>query len=216
MPVKCNSAPILYVATIAFLFVTMMTAQVDSTESIEDPQEVNPLRKVNTEFIIGAGFTEYVAEWGPGTRGWYGQSGLYTARRTYFTVGFGAHIPITKVGRLGTIWFVPAGTFGVSAGPKSDGVDKAVSLDFCAPLHVTFGIGALRRRSIAWGVEAGLGLTLSKTSAYDAFALAPSAMVDISYAPRSIYRLRLMTHLIPISLLQGTYRRYSVAFIWGL
>lgn len=144
---------------------------------------------------------------------------------TYFGLGVGAHVPLTEIGAYGTIWIVPASSFWFNIGSKTtiDEYGNALSetqsgFSFSVPVHATISYGALRRKSMAFGIEGGLGINASWRS-HEAwqegfFSVQPSAMIDVSYAPKNVFRLRFMTDLLSTTMPDGAdHRAWCIQFV---
>lgn len=191
-----------------------LTAQTDTLKGA-DEDESTPRRKANAEWFAGLTMASYTRD----ATTFEGSTVRATDNRVLAHFGYGGHIPLTNLGRLTTIWLVPSASLGVGISKSSSEFESSLdgmSLDLCVPIHFTVGYGALRRKSIAWGVEGGLGVNVARRFAQEAFTVVPSLMVDISYAPRAIYRLRLMTDLIAGSIGEtGEYRTWGVSFVLG-
>jgi hypothetical protein len=201
-------------------------AQDDTTLTDVNETSSKIRRKPNGEWMAGiqrATYTQvltYQGETIPGSERDYGF--------TYFGFGYGGHIPLTEVGTYGTIWLVAAGSLWLNISDLSttdawgnSTSDPSIGFDVNVPIHATISYGALRRKSMAWGIEGGLGVNvgLRTRSTWDSseFTFAPSALVDISYAPKNVYRLRLMADIISSSLSAGgTYQTWSVMFVMGI
>jgi hypothetical protein len=146
------------------------------------------------------------------------------AVRPYALLGFGWHLPVASLGQYTTLWFVPAATVAIaysSVYPVNNGQDVEGYVDVSVPLYVTLGYGALRRRESEWGVEAGVGVALTQRFEEDVFSVVPSAVFEVSYAPKNVHRLRFTADLLatefPDSRLQYPYtqRAWSISYVFG-
>lgn len=212
----------------ALMIITLLpvAAQDDTTLTDVDETTSTIRRKPNGEWMLGVQRATYSTESlyngepVPGTEKDYGY--------TYFGVGYGGHIPLTEVGTYGTIWFVASANAWLNIGDESTvdeygyvSSDASVGFDLSIPVHATIGYGGLRRKSMAWGIEGGLGLNsgLRTRSSWEssAFTFAPSALIDITYAPKNIFRLRFMGDILPGSLSDTeSYRTWSVQLVIGI
>lgn len=172
-------------------------AQTDST-FIDDEEQTGPRRKPNGEAMLGITYANLSY-----TSKVYDQYGQIVGdtnvadNRLYASFGYGGHIPLFNLGKYSTVWLVPAAYAALSMSSLStDGDSPSLQFDLSVPIHVTAGYGGLRRKAQAWGIEGGLGVTASRRFSEGVFTFAPSAIVDVTYAPKNIYRLRFMTDLV--------------------
>jgi hypothetical protein len=202
-----------------------LCAQVDSTMK-DDDGEQGPRRKPLGEWLLGITYGTF--EQTVPLLAWNGydyvQLGDTTVSdsRTYFSLGYGGHVPLFNLGKYSTVWLVPAAYMAVSfSNLSSDVSDPSINIDLSVPVHVTAGYGGLRRKAQAWGIEGGLGVTASRRFTEGVFTVVPSALVDVTYAPKNVFRLRFMTDLIsyeiaPTDKAPYTMRTWSLMFVVGL
>ncbi len=207
-----------------------LLAQDDTTLTDVDETSTKIRRKPNGEWMIGIQRATY--EYELRSNGEAIPGGTSSTGYTFFGLGYGGHIPLADIGAYGTVWLVPAANLWLNIGSEGTtdewgytSTETAVGFDISAPIHATIGYGALRRKSMAWGIEGGLGVNFGlrtrSTWTTSAFTVTPSAMIDVSYAPKSIYRLRFITDIIGASLndedtFGESYRTWSVQFVLGL
>lgn len=201
-----------------------LCAQVDSTMK-DDDGEQGPRRKALGEWLLGITYGT-IEQTGP-MQVWNGYDydvvdTTISDSRTYFSFGYGGHIPLFNLGKYSTVWLVPAAFAALNfSNFSSDAADPSINFDLSVPVHVTAGYGGLRRKAQAWGIEGGLGVTASRRFNQGVFTVVPSALVDVTYAPKNVFRLRFMTDLIsyeiaPADVLPYTMRTWSLMFVVGL
>lgn len=220
-----------WILLIAIPCVTLpIMASVDSTQ-IDSVSAAAPVkRRVNGELLFGAQQGIYVRENLYNGEVIPGQSWTHTY--TYVGLGYGLHIPLWSVGELSTIWLVPAVSAWLSFGDEHyvdewgyEKTEPAVGFDVSVPVHMTYGYGGLRRSASKWGIEGGLGVNmgLRARSMWETnfFTITPSALVDVTFAPRNVYRLRFMVDILPYQLshestYQESYRTWTAQFVLGI
>lgn len=185
----------------------------DSTDLLADPpeeDEYSPKRKANGEFIIGWMTANAI----------YEQNGRdpLVVPRSFLQFGWGGAIPLTELGSISTLWLKASGLIGLSfSDPNSNGGDPDLQADVSIPIHAVFSYGALRRKSVAWGGSAGLGINVARRFQFDEFTVAPSAVFELLYAPRAVYGVRAMVDLLPATLEEGVcYHTWSIQFFIGV
>jgi hypothetical protein len=153
---------------------------------------------------------------------------VYEDTYTYWGAGYGGHIPLFEIGAYGTFWLVPAGNLWLNFGATSTtdeygyvSTETGFGFDVNVPIHATIGYGGLRRKSMAWGIEGGLGVNAAFRTRSDwnenVFTISPSAMVDLTYAPKNIFRLRFVADLIPANLSDyETIRTWMLQLVVGI
>lgn len=138
-------------------------------------------------------------------------------RISIFLTG-GVHIPLHTLGKSSTLWLVANPGIGLGIGNRvqeSGEIKSEMLIMYQMPVHVTAAIGGLRRKSVAWGIEGGLGFNLANE--FGEWVFAPSLLIDLTYAPKNLNRLRFMMDILPASVVNGGgYRRFSLAYIWGI
>lgn len=203
------------IAILVFVsLVSTSVAQNDSTLVEVANQEYN--RKPIAEWVFGNIFTfingsatEYSGDYPLGT-----YEGEET--RNYFVFGVSGHIPLATLGRTSTLWLVPSLLLSINTGSSSDynsfsGTSHSF-IDVNVPIHVCYGFGGLQKKAVAWGFEAGLGINIAGRLAEETVTVQPSALVEVSYTPKSVYRLQIMADLLPATLTgpAGEYTRRSI------
>lgn len=196
---------------LSLLAAVSMTAQTTDILLPDSTMETNIRRKASGEFLLGVMNGAYMYD--ATFKGEPIPNGDLTVSRLAFSLGIGGHIPLATLGPLTTLWLVPAAIVSANIGKASGSAESMPSgfLDLSVPIHVTVGYGALRRRSAAFGADAGLGINVGRRFAHDAFTVSPSAMVDLSYSPKSVFHLRFMVDVLPGSMGDNkSYRTWSI------
>lgn len=215
----------LSIAAMIMLCIVTVHAQTDSTLK-EDDDDGGPRRKPNGEWIVGityatTSFTGQLTQWNGYEYVNLGDTTI-SDNRIYGSFGYGGHIPLFNLGRYSTVWLVPSAYAAISLSSfSSTSSDPQVYVDLTVPIHVTAGYGGLRRKANAWGIEGGVGITASRRFNEGVFTVAPSAIVDVTYAPKNVYRLRFMTDLIsydvePKESSKFSMHTWSLMFVLGL
>lgn len=218
-----------------------LSAQVTlkAQDSLADKEEIatvskGPKRVVNVEFFGGVLFGYASAEIpNVAENGVVNGSKQISMSSGGLSLGISMHIPVFSVDAKTTIWLIPSLTSGVflndfrdyQHGRNSNYSTTVGSAE--ANMHITYGIGGLRRSNSRWGVEAGIGATY-RGSGYgaetragdetmeDGARVLPTILVDVSYTPNGVYRLRLMSDIFNSSLLSGvSARQLSVSLVIG-
>jgi hypothetical protein len=217
-----RSAPRLFLlAIVSLVSIATVIAQDDTTLVDVDENSTSIRRRPNGEWMVGVQSATYSFE--PEVNGEPYPSANASDSRTFFGVGYGGHVPIVNVGTYGTLWFVPAVNTWLSIGSTtgSDGYSEtSMGFEVAVPVHATIAYGGLRRKSMAWGIEGGLGANVGfrtrTTWETSVWSIAPSALVDLTYAPKNIFRLRFLADLLPASIAEfETYRTWSLQFVVG-
>lgn len=214
----------LSVAALILLCIGTVHAQTDTT--LKEEEENGPRRRPNGEWLLGITYAT-MSVTVPYER-WDGYEWVKVGDTTiadtrfYGSIGYGGHIPLFNLGKYSTVWLVPAAYAAISAsGFSSSSTDPEFHFDLTIPIHVTAGYGGLRRKANAWGIEGGIGLTASRRFAEGVFTIAPSGIIDVTYAPKNVYRLRFMTDLISYDVTPKesnpyTMHTWSLMFVLGL
>lgn len=215
---------LMIMTVILFTSVVSTLAQSDTTLTEVDPNSTTIRRKPNGEWLLGIQQASYAFDNG------LSGSSKFTAEDsyTYFGVGYGGHIPLFEIGAYGTFWLVPAGNVWLNVGNTTTTdeygnvfSETGVGFDVNVPIHATIGYGGLRRKSMAWGIEGGLGVNAAFRTRSDwnenVFTISPSAMVDLTYAPKNIFRLRFIVDLLPAELSDyETIRTWMLQLVVGI
>ena len=197
-------------AAVPALAVPSVVAVPDSTDQLSDPPEedaYSPRRKANGEFIIGWMTSNAIID--------RGSLDPLVVPRSFLQIGYGGAIPLADLGPVTTLWLKLSGLVGVSI--SDDNGTPDLQGDLSVPIHAVFSYGGLRRKSVAWGGSAGLGINVARRFEYDQFTFAPSAMFEVLYAPRALYGLRAMVDLLPASIEDGlSYHTWTIQFFVGI
>lgn len=212
-----NVASLFFCSLILCMSVVNLQAQDDFSEPKSETEESSssskgPKRKTNFEYI-GAILVSNASLEVPNA-GENGETITSSSSSTAFAFGAGMHIPLSSLSESTTLWLVPSVLLGIAT--SSDVSDGGLLVQ--VPVHVSFGYGALRKRNSQWGIEGGLGVTLrtALSSNSEGLTVNPSAMVDITYAPSGVYRLRFMTDILSTKHSDFlTSRQFSIGLVIG-
>lgn len=235
-----NKTNIVIKAVVIIACALVLPGNLWAQEGFGEPEEVQtvskgPKRIANVEFTIGTLFG-----FASGPRDVVDENGVVQSTENVsmsasgLMIGIGMHIPVYYVNDYSTVWLIPTATAGILFNNfreelNSSGFSSSVTSTGVAELqlHATYGIGALRKRNSHWGVEGGIGLTY-RTSGYgantgsnndalnDSPRVLPTVLVDVSYAPKGVYRLRIVSDIFNSSLLGGVSARHlSIGLVFG-
>lgn len=196
-----------------------LIARPDSLSTVDDDAD-GPRRKPNAEFIIGMQFSSLFYKAGTYETGFEINNRDTTISRNVLMLGYGGHVPLFNLGKTSTVWLVPAAILKIGIHNTSGSSTPDATYDLGLPVHFTAGIGGLRRRSNAWGIEGGVGANITAHLKDGLFSFVPSGIVDITYAPKSIFRLRLMADIFSYDLQPKdkppfSQQTWSVSFVAG-
>lgn len=225
-----------WICIMLIIATVIASAQVtDSNEVDEELRTVSPKRQSNFELVLM--YTNGSATgdvYGVANNGTVYKGGRVSKSEIGLSYGFGMHIPVINVSSTSTIWLVPAITHGyffddfreetISGNLRTGGALLNVEVQ----LHATIGYGGLRKKYSVWGIEGGLGATFraggygsetenNNTSPGDIYRILPTLLIDFSYTPKNVYRIRIMSDILQSSMSYGiSARQYSLALVIGL